>query len=133
MTSTTNSPAPQSSSVVAVMGSTIAAERDERGKGRSSFACVPDCGQGAAHMAVVHAEQAVALSRSLQQRQAGCLPLLSLRAAAPGPVCTCKSPMLDVNNGVETVYTMWQPDRQSRLCPPPTACSSNARVTDVHK
>ena len=56
MTSTTNSPAPQSSSVMTVMGNTFAAERDERGKGRSSFACVPDCGQGAAHMAVVHAE-----------------------------------------------------------------------------
>ena len=92
MTSTTNRPAPQSSSVVTVMGSTIAAERDERGKGRSSFACVPDCGQGAAHMAVVHAEQAVALSRSLQQRQAGCLPLLGLCAASPRPLCTYNHP-----------------------------------------
>ena len=53
-------------------------------------------------MAVVHAEQAVALSRSLQQRQAGCLPLLSLRAAAPGPLCTYKSPILDVSKRVGT-------------------------------
>ena len=84
-------------------------------------------------MAMVRAEQAVALAGSLQQRQAGCLPLLSLCAAAPTPLCTYKSPTLDVNNGVGTrihCAAAW-PAEQARS--PPAACSSNARVTDAHK
>ena len=57
-------------------------------------------------MTVVHAEQAVPLSGSLQQRQAGCLPLLGLCAATPGPLCTCEAPKLDVSDGTETYYLL---------------------------
>ena len=63
--------------------------------------------QGAAHMAVVCAEQAVAFARSLQQRQAGSPPLLSLCATGSGPLCTCELCMLDVNSGLENgVYSV---------------------------
>ena len=79
-------------------------------------------------MAVVHAEQAEALARSLQQRQASGLPLLTLCAAAPGLLCTCKPPMLDVSHDAETGrhYAAACPAEQAQS--PPTACSSIAKV-----